>query len=449
MAFAGDRMWPQLDALAQWSGGLSEVHLVVAHGDEASGGPADRIAAFVADALPHVVVNRHGPIADDEPAEILAAVEKATGGHGAGWLLDASGGSRLMFAGAVRASATIPGLRVVHRDARGPWYEVHADGGARLLEGWDPAAIEQFTLADLLAVTWADEERTATVQSTTVESEITAAAATAAKGADWRHEFERAATRVRARRSIGQGSLFEQFVLALVRQLGVEADDIGISAMLHDGTQAVQEVDVVVNSHGRLHVIDCKLTDEAGSAPIGMQIRDAYATRRQLGDGADQYILLRPNRVVGEEFRSLAEEYDIRVVDQATLEERPLPDVLEQLLRPGHPGSPAPSRPLPRTLRVAQENGLVDVYAEFVQSREPVRVYDHQRYMVLQISAGRRLTSHQVTKAVSGVLRDAGTVIDTQRCSKGTRFTVVVRPGDRRHDQAAQRLATFTLDHLR
>jgi hypothetical protein len=94
----------------------------------------------------------------------------------------------------------------------------------------------------------------------------------------------------------------------------------------------VQEVDVVVNSGGRLHVIDCKLTSTRGGVPPAVQLREGDATGHHLADGADQYILLRPNWVVDEGIRVLADRLGIRVVDRAALASRNLADILAEIL---------------------------------------------------------------------------------------------------------------------
>lgn len=330
--FTGDCLWPQLDALAQWGNGLREVCVIAAHGDEVAGGAADRITAFITDFFPGVRTRVLGPVLDDSPADILATVEEGAA-PGKTWLLEASGGSRLMFAGALLAGESMPHVKVVVRDADGPWYHVAPGGQARQLEGTDPRAADRFTVESLLDVTWSDDERNARVIEAVVEPEVLAAAEAVLAGAEWRDAFGSALAALRTREPgtpQSEGRIFERFILALVRAMGVQSDDVALSATLFDGMKAVQEVDVVVNSFGRLHVIDCKLLDRAHALPLGVQIREAYTTRRHLGDGADQYILLRPNDTIEEEFLSLCRAYDIRVVDRTVLEREPLVEVLRR-----------------------------------------------------------------------------------------------------------------------
>ena len=448
IVFAGEYLWPQLDAIAQWSDDLEEVCIVAAHGDEESGGPADRLSAFVSEFLPAARLRVLGPVHDDVPAESLAAIKSAATADRV-WLLEASGGTRLMFAGALLACEHLPHLRVIFRDAPGPWYELLTAGGTRELEGTNPAAADRFTVESLIDVTWSDDERNARAVQADVEPEILSAAKQTLEGSDWRTAFDAAMERIPGRKVGGQseGRLFERYVLSLVHGLGVQADDAALSAVLFDGLKALQEVDVVVNSNGRLHIIDCKLRESADALPIGVQIREAFTTRRHLGDGADQYILLRPNEVIAEEFRSLCRAYDIRVVDKQVLETEGLAEVLRRLIRPrtGPAGGPAPG---PRAVRVPIVSSTMDLRSDFVQSREAFRIYDHGHVLVLAISPGRNVTVDEVHHAVARAVADKGTVLDVSRNSVGKSFTATVRPYNKQRATLGAELAGFDVTSI-
>lgn len=342
VTFTGERLWPHLDALAHWGEQLTQLRLIVAHGEGEPGGPAERLETFVNRQLPHIDVQRVGPIDDDDPVQARDAIIAAAHA-GMDWLVDLSGGTRLMFSGGVLAGSSLDHIKMVYRQSDGPWYQL-GDGRARPLDGVDSGALDRFSVRGLIAVTWADAERTPRILKGRVEPEISRAAGRTLGGAEWRAQFNIALRELATR--TGQkpvaGHLFESFVLNLVRQMGVAADDIAREVILFDGATPIQEVDIVVNSHGRLHVIDCKLSDvvytpsgvKAKAPPIGTQIREAFTTKRLLGDGADQFIFLRPYTRMREEFRSLCDEYGLRVVDKSVLARTPLPDVLAQLIRP-------------------------------------------------------------------------------------------------------------------
>lgn len=447
--FAGEFLWPQLDAIAQWADVLEEVCIIAAHGDEGCGGPADRLKDFVPQFLPAAVSCVLGPICDDDPAEALAVIKSAAK-PGRNWLVETSGGTRLMFAGALLAGEHLPNTRVIYRDAPGPWFELLPAGGTRELQGTNPAAADRFTVESLIDVTWSDDERDARAVPASVEPEIQAAADATLAGADWRDAFRQA---IRQLPGAGagdqaQGRLFERYVLSLVRGLGVQFDDVALSAVLFDGAKAVQEVDVVVNSNGRLHVIDCKLRDSGATLPIGVQIREAFTTRYHLGDGADQYILLRPNETLEEEFRSLCQAYDIRVVDKQVLEHESLVDALTRLIRP-RPGAAPTGQVGPRAVRLPIVSSTMNLRSEFLQSRESYRLYDHGQVLVLAIVPTRKgARSADVQRAVSNAVAQRGQVLNVSQNSSRSSFTVTVVPHRKHRAALVSALANFDVTRI-
>ena len=342
VTFSGEQLWSHLDALARWGEPLSRVHLIVAHGDDDPGGPVERLEGFIRQHLSHVDLQRFGPINDDDPVEARDAI-MAAASENLDWLIDLSGGTRLMFTGGVIASGRLTHAKTIYRQSDGPWYQL-GEGRARALEGVDDHALDKFSVRSLIDVTWADSERKPRVHKHKTEPEVSHAAQRTLNGRPWREQFHRALHELHERTGKPQaaGHLFESFVLSLVRHMGVEADDVARGVTLLDGTTEIQEVDIVVNSHGRLHVIDCKLSDlvrtpngvKAKTPPLGTQIREAFTTKRLLGDGGDQFIFLRPYATMREEFRSLCEEYGLVVVDKTVLARTPLPVVLANLIRP-------------------------------------------------------------------------------------------------------------------
>ena len=332
----GDHLWWDLEAVAHWGARLERILLVGKAADGAPGQSGDRLLRFVSTQLPAAVIETEW-IEEPSSGAVRDAIERRIGDPSCTWFVNGAGGTRSMSLGAYLAAASHPQSTFLLCDDVTGWRCVQ-DGVEHPLSGLDPRAMEAFAAADLLKVTWADERFEVVVRSTSVEPEIDAAARRSVRGAHWRTEFEAATYKLRDRtgRSHGaQGLLFERFVLATVRALGVQADDVLIGSLLTHGAQRVQEVDVVVNSGGRLHVIDCKLTSTGGGVPPAVQLRDGDATGHHLADGAEQYVLLRPNWVVDEGIAALADRFGIRIVDRATLARRNLSDVLADLLLPG------------------------------------------------------------------------------------------------------------------
>jgi hypothetical protein len=439
--FAGEGLWPQLDALAQWADRVEHVRIIAAYGEDDDGGPAERLAAFAAQFLPDATARIEGPVPDDDPlatsrviAEILA--------NGGRWVAVGAGGTRLMFTGALLTRQSNPDLRLIHRDAHGPWYEIAVDGSARHLEGTEPRAVDRFTVEGLLDVTWSDEQRDArVVRAVAVEPEIRKAAEAVLRGADWSSEFHSACKVVLARSDrpyTDRGFLFERFIMSLIRGMGIADDDVALSAMLFDGKQPIQEVDVVVNSYGRLHVIDCKLVKPATAGAIGMQIRDAYATRRHLGDDADQYILLRPMLAFERPFLDLCHEYGIRVIDRDTLRTERLEHALRRLIRP--PENPTDSVQAPRSLRLPVNQGVVDLQTEYVQSRERLRIYDLGHVIIAKLAPHNGMRHADVSAAVAAAIAGCGRVLNIGQNGTGNVFTVTVLPEKSCREQVRDQL---------
>ncbi|GAA1151491.1 hypothetical protein [Nocardioides aquiterrae] len=326
----GEQLWWDLEALAHWSDELGRVVLVGTTEDWAPGRAGDRLSRFVGAHLPaaRLEVVR---LADRSLGVVRDAIATTLDDPALTWIVSGAGGTRLMGTAAYVATQGRPHATFVVRDADSAWRRVD-DGVETPVPGLDPRAIERYSAADLLAATWADDRFDVEVRATPLDPEIAEAARRTVAGAPWRAEFDRAVAELRRTGNrLQEGFLFERFVLAIVRALGVQADDVLVGTLLTNGHQRVQEVDVVVSCNGRLHVIDCKLSTTPG-VPAGVQIRDGEATGYHLADGAEQYVLLRPNWRVDEGIRALAERFGIRLVDRAALRLRNLPEVLAELL---------------------------------------------------------------------------------------------------------------------
>jgi hypothetical protein len=328
-------LWWDLEAIAHWGAGLERVLIVGGSRADAPGRAGDRLLRFISTNLPAANVETEW-IEKPSSQSVRDAIGKRLSDQSLAWIVSGAGGTRSMSLGAYLASADHPHSTFVLRDEDDGWRRVD-DGVEHPLAGLDPRATDVFAAADLLRVTWADERFEVVVRPTSVEPEIDAAAQRSVAGSPWRTEFEAATYKLRNRtgsRHGAHGFLFERFVLATVRALGVHADDVLIGSLLTHGAQRVQEVDVVVNSGGRLHVIDCKLSSTGGGVPPAVQLREGDATGHHLADGAEQYILLRPNWVVDQGIAALAQRLGIQILDRTTLTGHNPPDLLAVLLRP-------------------------------------------------------------------------------------------------------------------
>ena len=417
-------MWPEIEALARWGDEVNRVVILPVDGHQEDGGAADRLMQFGSKNFPDVVFSRTAPIDAHVPTQVVTAIREQIGDDER-WLICGSGGTRLMFLGGLLAAQQMPQVELVCRDSEGPWFQVQPTGETRPLEGFDPQLTERFTVGDLLRVTWSDEERDATILDHEIDESIQRAATATIAGAPWDVEFGKAHQTLEATTGskVSQGPIFEQFVLSLVRGMGVQADDVGINAVLFDAAKPVQEVDVVVNTGGRLHVIDCKLSAETAQVPIGTQIRDAFATRRHIGDGADQYIMLRPSVIVGEEFRSLCAAYNIQVIDQHTLNYEPLPIALAKLLDPPltfDRSVQAPPVPPERSV----PEGVLDMVPEIARSGSKAQVFNFGSIVVVKINSSLR--HEDVRRRVLQIVNGEAEVISLRRHGANTAFIVLI-----------------------
>lgn len=330
---AGDSLWPHLDSLAQWRGSLERVVLVPPHGAEAAGGPVQRLRTFVNRTLPGVAVSVTAPVNDDAPAELEAVLGSLVDAAPEGsWMVNASGATTLMVVGADRVARTRPDVAVVFRDEFGPWYRLDADGAVQIET--DADALDDVNVVELLRATWSDADNSVklrAVHESRPSREMVGAARRCIAGTDAMEAFADAFDRMKRHRDVEWGFEFEKFVVALLHEFGLDHTDVVLGATLLHRRRAVQEIDVVAQVNGRLHLIDCK-AGTALYAPIGMQIREAVATQEQLGDDSSRVMLLRPQMPLLEENRSFAHSLDVGVVDANRLREVSLPDALRAFL---------------------------------------------------------------------------------------------------------------------
>jgi len=114
------------------------------------------------------------------------------------------------------------------------------------------------------------------------------------------------------------GILFEQFVAAVLAELGVTNVTTNTKVVAENG-QVLQEVDIVANYRGRLLVFDCKLRAEQEEGTrvesLTSQIRQASAIRVQLGGLGCQLLLIRPSRFFSKEEAELCRALGLQFLD--------------------------------------------------------------------------------------------------------------------------------------
>ncbi len=324
IVLASEQLWPNIHGLVHWGEHLT--HLYVYHTDDPhrSIEPARRLEALARALRPELTVHLPPRGLPMEPAAIHAQVRawqaKLSGQR---WLLNATGGTKLMTAGLL-CSVGAPDCRVVYRElTTGNWFELHpaTDGpGVRIEPIQVPAdATDRIPVAELVKASWQKNKRDVNFAPPPCPLPVLELTrAWIASRGDWRAAFDHCGV-LRERSS---GFLFEQFIAAVLLELGVTNLVASVKHRGHEKETDLQEVDLVANYRGKLRIVDCKLASpEAGYRDraverITIQIRQAATTRRELGGQGAGLLLLRPNDMLSEDARDLAKEFGLTVLDQ-------------------------------------------------------------------------------------------------------------------------------------
>jgi hypothetical protein len=314
---ASEQLWPNIHGLAYWHENLRHLFICSTKDKQKSAEPAERLEALCQEVWPRVKVHRLADGIGMQPQEVFAQVlgwraEKP----GERWLLNASGGTKLMHDGLLPMVGQ-EDVEVVYRELTGPWYRFRR---GQILEtetiDLPVEATDRLPVEALIRAQW--HMNGATIEFGAEESPI-----------DWRRAIDEG-TRTRWNwRSVAgvlgletsAGPLFERLIEAVLREMGVsELTRTVIRKAEVSHVQSLQEIDIVVNHAGRLVIIDCKLIgeedEEERGEPITSQIRQAAHTRRELGGLGASLVLLRPNRLLNDEEQALAEAYGLTVIDR-------------------------------------------------------------------------------------------------------------------------------------
>lgn len=263
------------------------------------------------------------------------------------WIINATGGIKLMFAGALEC-LSLPDTQLVYRElSEQEWYRIDQSAeGVQITPISVPAwETDEIPVELLLHTQWQPPPGGQWSSSRPEKLPIKKLVETGLQN-NWYWQATFAACGFEPKEQ--SGFLFEKFVAATLLELGVS--NVVINAILSSSSrQVLQEIDMIANYHGRLLIIDCKLRTKAEERHrvegLTSQIRQAFTTRRELGGLGAELLLLRPGRVFSEEEESLATAYGLKTLDVSkTL------DFFRQIAQfCGHTG------PLPPELQAAQD----------------------------------------------------------------------------------------------
>jgi hypothetical protein len=319
VVLASEQLWPNIHGLVHWHARLKHLCIYCTTDPDRSARPARRLAALCEALYPvvkvHLPTHPLGMLPDDVHAQVRLWKEQIAGQV---WVINATGGNKLMFAGALR-SVGDPHTSLVYRElADGRWYELCPGPAGPVAQARDEVALtatDHLPVKELVKAQWDSPDTR--IDSVAPQSlpvlELTREALRT--GWHWPKAFQQAGQPSRDR----SGMLFEQYIAAVLLELGVSNQLANLIIRRSRDGEALQEIDLVANHGGRLAIIDCKLRSEDDEdrreEKITSQIRQAALTRRVLFGLGASLLLLRPNRLFSDDLRALARELGLTVVD--------------------------------------------------------------------------------------------------------------------------------------
>ncbi|MDW8078432.1 MAG: hypothetical protein RMJ16_06040 [Thermoguttaceae bacterium] len=322
---SSEQLWPNLEGIVYWherGGGLTD--LFIYHtADKVSAEPALRLYTLVCQLYPRQEsfpppINIHLPSKPGGtlPHEVFSQIKR--------WrqqlpehvfIVNITGGTKLMAAGAL-AAIHEPNTRIVYRELAGQWYEIRQVAAGQSTEPLNvPAGVCDHIPVQLLVELQhcPPGHRWESVQAEDLPIADLVRVGLETKW-NWPETF-----RACGLPTDQAGKLFEQFVAASVRALGVGQVCLNLQLIGPGGRQA-QEVDIAVSFRSRLYFLDCKLRSEKEMGVtvegITSQIRQAAATRRNLGGVAAGMILIRPGYAFHENEKLLLDAYNLGYLDR-------------------------------------------------------------------------------------------------------------------------------------
>jgi len=322
---ASAQLWPNLHGLIHWHkpehGGPLR-HVCICHTESpVSSEPARRLERFCNEYDPRIEVHLPATPCDLTPAGVRGQVTRWRAElPDSNWIINATGGNKLMFAGATEF-ASRPDTTVVYREVGdNAWFRLTFDNGA--LEAREltiaPEETDSIPVDKLIAAQWQPPPETRWEFTDPERLDVTRLVQAGIEN-DWAWKKAFAAAGYEQHASEKNGFLFERFIAAVLLEMGIE--NVRCNAKLRGATGTpLQEIDLIANHRGRLLVFDCKMRNredhEKGKVEgITSQIRQAETTCRRLGGLGAQGVLIRPCVELGDDEQSLANAYRLQVID--------------------------------------------------------------------------------------------------------------------------------------
>jgi Holliday junction resolvase-like predicted endonuclease len=428
---ASEQLWPNIHGLVHWQQHLQ--HLCIYHTSDThrSAAPARRLAALCAELYPGRVTlhlpQQPAGIRPEDVRDQLRRWRQELPGHT--WVVNVSGGNKLMYAGAVDAGGD--DTMVVYRDLSNAWYVLRRRPEGVCAEPLDvpPDATDAVPVEKLIRGQWStggDAIEFGPAAQPLPVLELTRAGLATAW--DWRETFRQCGFPS----EMPGGMLFEAYVAAVLLELGVTNLARGVRRRSATGDD-LQEIDIVANHGGRLAVVDCKLRSEEDEdrgevESITSQIRQAAHTRRELGGLGADLLLLRPGRPFSPAERALAEASGLSVVGASDARQlfnelgkfvgcAALPPSLQEAGRLVA-SAPRPFAGEPRAVAevaaVVREGGVADLDAYMHARDQDWIAYRLAGELRFWCANPARLTRDRLTERIAALFNGLGEVFDLE-----------------------------------
>jgi len=475
---ASAQLWPNLHGLIHWhkpeNGGPLK-HVCICHtASPVSFEPARRLKRFCNEYDPRIKVHLPATPCNLTPDGVRDQVACWRAGlPDSNWVINATGGNKLMFAGAAEFASRTDTTVVYREVGDNTWFRLTFDSGA--LQAHElaiaPDETDSIPVEKLIDAQWQPTPETRW-EFTDPERLDVARLVQAGIQFDWSWKKAFGAAGYEQHASEQNGVLFERFIAAVLLEMGIE--NVRCNATLRGATGTpLQEIDLIANHHGRLLVLDCKMRSredhEKGKVEgITSQIRQAETTCRRLGGLGAQGVLIRPCVELGDDERSLANAYRLQVIDlghsrhllRKLAEFVALPDLPQKLqacekLVDSHvrrtgdanaycqTGYRAKARPLPDGNPLA----LFDVDQRLKEHRRAMEqdwvAYFVDNRIYVHAANPKSLNETEIREALDAILQPDGGVDGNIRISKNKWCRFSLKHKSKRRKHVEERLARF------
>lgn len=320
VVLASEQPWPNIQGLVHWhkhGGGLKDLCIYYTDDEQRSAGPARRFATLAQKLIPplevHLLEGAGGRFPKDVIAQLKQWHQELPNRR---WIINATGGLKLMFAGVLQG-IDLPNTEIVYREIGGEWFSItKSDHGLEVhplsvdLSVTDDIPVEYLVQAQSPVAAGREWVRRAPRPLPIVDI-VRHAIDTKW---NWQKSFRRAGIFKKAQ----PGHLFERFVAAVLLELGIKQVDLN-AHLVGQNQQSFQEIDVIANYRGRILIFDCKLRtkEEEGSRveKLTSQIRQAATIRRDIGGAGAKLLMIRPGRKFRPSEKQLAQALQLDVLD--------------------------------------------------------------------------------------------------------------------------------------